>query len=267
VTSPSLPSRRQVVVRRRLVPAALVLAVAALLTAGLVPVLAAEPSSLAPEASNSASILIVSLDTQGTDSTDDDVLLDGAAFSVRADDGDGAFDVSLDALAYGPTPALGGLLDTALLGPGWYWVEVVSPAGYVGPPPILVELNTDGTRTCVWDADGLTECQANDAGADGLSWTMVLVRNAPSVTPTPTPAPTSVPTDPTTAPTGGVEGTTGRAAVTLPPTDRVGPGPEPASTPAAAWVVVLLIAFSTLMARAAMCTRAAAVRRSGPRLD
>lgn len=273
VTSPSLPSRRHTLARRRHLPAAVVLAAVALLSAGLAPALAAEPTAeptaIAPDSAASASILIVSLDTLGTNATDDDILLDGASFSVRADDGDRAFDASIDAVAFGPAHAVGGLLDTAKLGPGWYWVEAAPPAGYMGPPPILIELNTDGARTCVWGVDGLAECQANDAGAEDLSWTMVLVRNAPTAAPTtePTAVPTAAPTDPTTAPTGAVEGTTGRPAVTLPPTDRVGPGSEPASTPAAAWVVVLLLAFSTLTAWAAWSTRAAALRRSGPRPD
>lgn len=262
------PSLRVDPVRRRPVSAGAILAVAALLSAGLAPVLAAEPSAPAPEAAISASILIVSLDTRGTDSTDDDVLVDGSTFSVRLDDGDRAFDASLDAVADGPTPAPGGLLDTALLGPGWYWVETVAADGYEASPPILVELNTDGTKTCVWDAGGLTECQANDAGAEGLSWTMVLVRNAPSATPTaaPTPAPTAAPTDPTTAPTGAVEGETGRPAVTLPPTDRVNVGREPAPTPGVAGVVILLLLIAAMAVAIASSTRAAAVRRSGPHL-
>ncbi|MGK2849573.1 MAG: hypothetical protein ACSLFN_01465 [Candidatus Limnocylindrales bacterium] len=269
MTTPTPPARRVDSVRRRPLSAGAILAVAALLAVGLTPVLAAEASAAAPQAAASASILIVSLDTRGTDSTDDDVLVDGSSFSVRLDDGDRAFDASLDAVADGPTPATGGLLDTALLGPGWYWVDAVAPDGYEAPPPILIELNTDGTRTCVWEGSELSECQANDAGAEGLSWTMVLVRHAPSALPTATPtaAPTSAPTDPTTTPTGAVEGATGRPAVTLPPTDVVGAGREPASTPAAAWVVFLLIAFSTLTAWTAWSSRAAAVRRSGPRLD
>lgn len=282
MTSPTDPSRHQAVPQlRRLsagpvasgavlaVASAGALAVAALLSAGLAPVLAAEPSSPAPDAATSASILIVSLDTRGTDLTDDDVLLDRTVFSVHADDGDGAFDASLDAVAYGPIPAVGGLLDTSKLGPGQYWVDADPPAGYEAPPPILVELNTDATRTCVWDARGLTECQANDAGAEGLSWTMVLVRNAPAATPTPTPTPgpTAAPSDPTPGPTGEVQEATGRPAVTLPPTDRAGPGREPAAVPAAAWVIVLLLSFSAQIARAAWSTCAAAGRRPGPRLD
>lgn len=267
MTTPILPARRVDSVRRRPLSSGAILAVAALLSAGLAPVLAAEPSVPAPEVAASASILIVSLDTRGTDSIDDDVLVDGSSFAVRLDDGDRAFDASLDAAVDGPTPASGGLLDTAPLGPGWYWVDAVAPDGYEAPPPILIELNTDETRTCVWDAGGPIECQANDAGAEGLSWTMVLVRNAPAATPTsaPTSAPTAAPSDPTPGPTGEVQEATGRPAVTLPPTDRVGPGREPAAVPAAAWVIVLLLSFSALIARTARSRRAATVRRPGPR--
>ena len=269
MTTQTRPSRRQLVVYRRSRSVGVVLAVTALLSLGLVPASAAEPSSLAPEAATSAGILIVSLDSRGTDPTDDDVLLDGVSFSVRVDDGDRVFDETIDALAFGPTPAAGGLLDTAMLGPGWYWVQAASPDGYQGPPAILVELNTDASRTCVWDASGLVECQANDAGAEGLSWTMVLVRNTPSASPTETPteAPTSAPTNPTTAPTGAVEGTTGRPVVTLPPTDVLAAGREPSSTPAVAWVVVLLIAISLLAAWISQSARASTSRRSGPRRD
>lgn len=272
MTSQTRPTRRQLAVRRRPAAAGAVLAVAGLLSAGLAPALAAEPSSPAPETATTASILIVSLDTRGTDATDDDVLLDGTVFSVHADDGDGAFDPIADTVAFGPSPAVGGLLDSSRLEPGQYWVDADPPVGYETPPPTLVELNTDGTRTCVWEASGLTECQANDAGAEGLSWTMVLVRNAPTPAPTATPtatstpAPTPAPSDPTPAQTGEVQAATGRPAVTLPPTDRVGPGREPAAAPAAAWAIVLLLSLSALMARTAR-TRAATVRRPGPRLD
>lgn len=220
-----------------------------------------------------ASILIVSLDTLGTGPTDDDVLLDGSTFALLRDDGDRVFDTSRDAVAYGPMPAAGGLLDTAMLGPGWYWVDAVSPDGYQAPAATLVELNTDASRTCVWEARGLLECQANDPGAKGLSWTMVLVRNTPSTPPTPTPTPTptatptAAPTDPTTAPSGAVEGTTGRPVVTLPPTDILAAGRDPASTPAAIWVVVLLMACSTLTAWLSRSARAATTRRSSPHRD
>lgn len=262
-------SGHHAIAHRRLVAAGALLAVAALLSAGLAPVLAADPSAPTDGTATSASILVVSLDTVGTDATDDDVLLDATTIAVHADDGDGAFDPVADAIAFGPAPAVGGLLDTAKLGPGRYWVDAVPPAGYEAPPPILVELNTDGTRTCVWDARGLTECQANDAGAEGLSWTMVLVRSAPSASPTATPAPdpTAAPTDPTPVPTGEVQEATGRPAVTLPPTDLVGAGREPASAPAAAWAIVLLLSLSAMLARAARSTSNATVRPSRPRPD
>lgn len=211
-------------------------------------------------------MLIVSLDTLGTDTTDDDVLLDGTTITVHADDGDGAFDSVVDAVAFGPTGAVGGLLDSSQLVPGRYWVDADPPAGYEAPLPLLVELNTDGTMTCVWDEGGLTECQANDAGAEGLSWTMVLVRNAPSATPTatPLPAPTAVPTDPSAAPTGEVLEATGRPSVTLPPTDRVGAGVEPTAAPSLSWVLVLLLSICTLLVGAARSTRTAAERSPGP---
>lgn len=265
MTTQTRPSRRQVVVHRRSAWGGVVLSIAAVLSAGLMPVSAAEPSSPVPEAATTASILIVSLDTLGTGTTDDDVLLDGSSMSVRTDDGDRVFNAAIDALAFGPAPAAGGLLDTALLGPGWYWVETASPDGYEAPAAILVELNTDASRTCVWDTTGLVECQANDAGAEGLSWTIVLVRNTPSAPPTA--VPTSSSTDPTTAPSGAVEGTTGRPAVTLPPTDVLAAGRDTSSTPATAWVVFLLIACSTLTAWVARSTRAATTRRSGSRQD
>lgn len=253
---------------RRPIAAGALLAAVALLGAGLSPVLAAEPSPLAPDAT-SATILIVSLDTLGTDATDDDVLLDGTTVTVHADDGDGAFDPAVDAVAFGPTAAAGGLLDTSQLASGRYWVLAAPPAGYEAPGPLLVELNTDGTMTCVWDDGGLAECQANDAGAEGLSWTMVLVRNAPIATPTATPtlAPTAAPTDPGAAPTGEVQEATGRPSVTLPPTDRVGAGVEPSAAPALSWVLVLLLSLCTLLVGAARSTRTAAERRPGPRRD
>lgn len=250
---------------RRAAASGTVLAIAALLTAGLVPALAAEPPVDAP----AASLLIVSLDSLATDAIDDDVLLDGTTVTIHADDGDAAFDPTADGVAFGPAAVAGGLLDTARLGPGRYWVSTTPPAGYDAPSPILVDLNTDGSMTCVWDAGGLTECQANDAGAEGLSWTMVLVRNAPTATPTATPTadPTAAQTDPTATSTGAVEGTTGRPTLTLPPTDRVGQDRASAAPHTAAWVVLLLVAASASAVWAAWSTRAAAARRRGPRSD
>lgn len=250
VTSSTRPPRRPV--------AGAALAFATLFSLGAVPALAAEPSAPAAEAA-SASILIVTLDTQGTLATDDDILLDGVLVAVRADDGDGAFDPALDAVISGPAVAVGGLLDTQKLGPGRYWVDADPPTGHEAPAPILVELNTDGSRTCVWDAAGLIECQANDAGAEGLSWTMVLVRNAPAATPTasPAPAPTAVPTDPTPAPTGEVHEANGRPAVTLPPTDRAATIRERPDSAPPLWVLLLLASLSVVMARAARSSRAA----------
>lgn len=252
VTSSTRPPHRPV--------AGAALAFATLFSLGAAPVLAAEPSAPGADAA-SASILIVTLDTHGTLATDDDTLLDGVLVAVHADDGDGAFDPGLDAVVAGPMPAVGGLLDTQKLGSGRYWVDADPLTGHEAPPPILVELNTDGSRTCVWDAAGLIECQANDAGAEGLSWTMVLVRNAPAATPSPTasppPAPTAVPTDPAPAPTGEVHEATGRPAVTLPPTDRAatsGERPDPAP---ATWVLLFLASLIVVMTRAARRSRAA----------
>ena len=158
-----------------------------------------------PSEEVTASILIAKFDTRGTADTDDDVMLDGASFEVYLDDGDETFDDG-DELVFGPATTEDGLLDTDQLEAGQYWiVEAVVPAGFTGSDPILVELNTDSSVTCVWDALGLIECEENVDNVDGLSWTIVLVDNAPIAS--------------TPSPTGGVGGATGTPRRD-PPADR-----------------------------------------------
>ena len=170
------------------------------------------PTAAPTEGPTEASILIAKLDSRGTDTPEDDVLLDGASFEVYLDDGDEAFDDG-DELVFGAAATSEGMLDTDLLEAGWYWiVEVVVPEGYTGSDPILVELNTDPSITCIWDSHGLIECEDNEGDVDDLSWTIVLVDNTP----------VSGPTDaPPTGGVGGATGTPGGAGVTLPPTDTL----------------------------------------------
>jgi hypothetical protein len=175
----------------------------------------AEPT--APPLASAASILIAVFDSQSTADPDDDTLLDAGVFAVHLDDGDGIFEPAADALVFGPAEANGGLLDTADLPAGRYWiVQTATPAGYRPAAPVLAELNLDSTVTCLWDATGPLECHVNDVGAEDLSWTIAVVVNDPL--PSATVAPTEAP-EPTAAGTGGVEGATGTPAVTLPPTD------------------------------------------------
>ena len=139
-----------------------------------------------------------------------------------------------------------GLLDTDQLEPGWYWiVEAVVPAGFVGSDPILVELNTDASVTCAWDALGLIECEDNTGDVTELSWTIVLVDNSP--------------VEETPAPTGGVGGATGTPGlpgITLPPTDTLSDGPDVLAGDG--WRLILL-AMAGLMAAALLLTPATAV--------
>ena len=192
-----------------------------------------------------ASILIAKYDTKGTDSLDDDEALDGATFEVWMDDGDEAFDSTKDTLVFGPETTTGGLLDTDPLAEGWYWiVETVVPAGYTGSDPILVELNLDSEVTCIWDAQGLVGCEANDGEVESLSWTIVEVENSP--------------VQPTQTPTGGVGGATGTPNITLPPTDAVLGGTTPAT--GEGWRLILL-AMAGLLAATLLLTPARAVVR------
>ena len=159
------------------------------------------PRRATPTPDVTASILIAKFDTRGTADTDDDLMLDGASFEVYLDDGDETFDAG-DELVFGPATTKDGLLDTDRLEAGQYWiVELVVPTGFTGSDPILVDLNTDSSATCVWDAEGLIECEENVGNVDDLSWTIVLVDNTPIAS--------------TPAPTGGVGGATGT------PGDRV----------------------------------------------
>ena len=192
-----------------------------------------------------ASILIAKYDTKGTDSLDDDEALDGATFEVWMDDGDEAFDSTTDTLVFGPETTTGGLLDTDPLAESWYWiVETVVPAGYTGSDPILVELNLDSEVTCIWDAQGLVGCEANDGEVESLSWTIVEVENSP--------------VQPTQTPTGGVGGATGTPNITLPPTDSVLGGTTPAT--GEGWRLILL-AMAGLLAATLLLTPARAVVR------
>ena len=232
----------------------------------------AEPT---PEPTTTASILIVNIDTRGTDDEGDDTLLDGAVFEVYADDGDGAFDPGGETLVDGPTDAPGGMVDTADLPAGRYWiVQSTFPAGYMGAAPFLVELNLDGSVSCLWTAHGLQECDLNDQGSEHLSWTIAIVDNHPLPDPVetsaPTDAPTEAPTDapaptdaaPTDPPTGGVAGATGtpgNAGLTLPPTDVVAGGASSGSDAGARMAVVLLAAAA--LAAALLAPRRSLGRR------
>ena len=194
-----------------------------------------------------ASILIAKVDNRGTADAGDDVLLDGASFEVYLDDGDETFDDG-DELVFGAAETDAGLLDTDELEAGWYWiVEAVVPTGFVGGDPILVELNTDASVSCIWDAEGLIGCEDNTGDVNGLSWTIVLVDNSPI--------------EETPAPTGGVGGATGTPGVpgiTLPPTDTLSGGTD---VPAGDGWRLILLAMAGLMAAALLVTPATVVVR------
>jgi hypothetical protein len=175
-------------------------------------------------------------------------MLDGASFSVYRDNGDEIFG-SGDQLAFGPATTEQGLLDTSHLASGWYWiVETVVPEGYVGSDPTLVELNTDSKITCIWDAAGLIECDDNVGNVRELSWTIVLVDNAPIATPT--------------GGVGGATGTPGAPTITLPPTDTLPGGP---TTPAGDGWRLILLAMAGLMAAGLLLTPATVVVRRNDR--
>jgi prealbumin domain-containing protein len=188
-----------------------------------------------------ASILIAKVDNNGTADPDDDMLLDGASFEVYLDDGDQTFDDG-DELVFGPAEAVDGLVDTDQLQAGWYWiVEAVVPAGFTGSDPILVELNTDSSVICIWDASGELECFENgNIDVEGLSLTIVLVDNSPIEA---TPAPTGG--------VGGATGTPGVPGVTLPPTDTLSDG---SSAPAGDGWRLILMAMAGLMAAGLLVT-------------
>jgi hypothetical protein len=201
-----------------------------------------------PTPNVTASILIAKFDTRGTADTNDDVMLDGASFAVYLDNGDKTFG-SGDELVFGAAPTVDGLLDTSQLEAGWYWiVEAVVPAGFTGSDPILVQLNTDSSVTCAWDAIGLIDCLENPEDVQGLSWTIVFVDNSPVVVPTPAP----------TGGVGGATGTPGVPGVTLPPTDTLSAGP---SAPAGDGWRLILLAMAGLMAAALLVTPARVVVR------
>jgi hypothetical protein len=171
------------------------------------------PTETPDDEGDQASILIAKVDNRGTEDPDDDVLLDGASFEVYADDGDETFDAD-DELVFGPAVATGGMLDTDLLDEGDYWiVESTVPDGFEGSDPILVELNVDPSKTCIWDSAGLIECEVNQDEED-LSLTIVIVDNTPEESVQPTDRPN---------PTGDVGGAVGtpRPRATLPATDTL----------------------------------------------
>jgi hypothetical protein len=205
------------------------------------------PTSTPPptEGPQQASILIAKVDNKGTADPDDDVALDGATFEVRLDDGDGVFETDQDVLVFGPEAAAGGLLDTSLLDEGKYWiVETGVPSGFDGSDPILVELNTDDSQTCLWDAAGLIGCEPNQGDVSELSWTIVIVDNTPH--------------HPPTGEVGGATGTpAGSAKATLPATDTLDGTSQPAGEN---WRLILL-AMAGLLTAMLMLTPARAVVR------
>ena len=208
------------------------------------------PAPAPTEQPREASILIAKLDNNGTATQDDDVLLDGAKFEVWLDDGDSVFETGEDTLVFGPADAADGLLDTDVLPGGTYWlVETVVPAGFVGSDPILVELNVDPSKVCIWDASGLLECVPNDQ--ESLSLTIVIVDNTPEATP---------------APTGGVGGATGtpKPRVTLPPTDTID-GIASSAPAGDGWRLVLL-GLAAMLAASLLLTPARVVVRKDDRI-
>lgn len=174
----------------------------------------------------------------GTPELEDDLPLDGATFEVYADDGDEAFDDTLDTLVFGPAAATNGRVETGLLDPGWYWIiETIVPDGFTGSDPILVELNLDSEVTCIWDAAGLVDCVGNDGENEESSWTWVEVENTPE--------------DP--SPTGSTLGETGTPEITLPPTDTVTGANDAGASQG--WRLVIL-AMAGLIAAALLLTPA-----------
>ena len=210
-----------------------------------------KPTETPGDEEDQASILIAKVDNRGTEDPDDDVLLDGASFKVYADDGDETFDAG-DELVFGPAVATGGMLDTDLLDEGDYWiVESTVPDGFEGSDPILVELNLDASKTCIWDSAGLIECEANQDEED-LSLTIVIVDNTPeqSVQPTEKPKPTGD--------VGGAVGTP-RPRATLPATDTLdGITTSPAGD---SWRIVLLAMAGVLTAMLMLTPGRPVVRR------
>jgi hypothetical protein len=207
------------------------------------------PTETPGDEEDQASILIAKVDNRGTEDPDDDVLLGGASFEVYADDGDETFDAD-DELVFGPAVATGGMLDTELLDEGDYWiVESTVPDGFEGSDPILVELNVDPSKTCIWDSAGLIECEANQDEED-LSLTIVIVDNTPEQS-----------VQPTTKPTGDVGGAVGtpRPRATLPATDTLdGISTSPAGD---SWRIVLLAMAGVLTAMLMLTPARSVVRR------
>jgi hypothetical protein len=141
------------------------------------------------------------------------------------------------------------MLDTDLLDEGKYWiVESTVPSDYVGSDPILVELNVDESKTCVWDADGLIECEPSDEQT--VSFTIVLVDNTPK----------------SEEPTGGVNPATGTPApaasarATLPATDTLDAA---SSAPLGDNWRIVLLAMAGVLTAALMLTPGRSVVRRG----
>ena len=209
-----------------------------------------------PSEGAQASILIAKVDNRGTTDPDDDVLLDGASFEVWADDGDEVFETGQDELVFGPAEATGGMLDTDLLDEGDYWiVETTVPAGFEGSDPVLVELNVDPAVTCIWDADGLIDCEPNEGEPNDLSLTIVIVDNTPEASVQPTEQP---------KPTGDVGGAVGtpRPRATLPATDTLDAA---SSAPASDSWRLLLLAMAGVLTATLMLTPARSVVRKEAR--
>jgi hypothetical protein len=198
------------------------------------------PSDPPSQAPAEGAIEIQKIDNKGTQSFEDDVLLNGASFALYRDNGDSAYSAVTDTLVSGPSAAVDGTLTIEHLTAGSYWVvETVVPAGFTGTDPILVALNLDPSLVCLWDRDGLHGCE--EADGDG-PLDVVFVDN--------TPKPNGS-TQPASSPNGEVQGVRGTPGATPPATDTIGNVSDISS---GSWRIVLaglaiLIAISLLFTR------------------
>jgi hypothetical protein len=202
-----------------------------------------QPSQPPTQGPAEGAIEIQKIDNKGTQDFEDDVLLNGASFALYRDNGDSAYSAVTDTLVSGPSAATDGTLMIEHLTSGSYWVvETVVPAGFTGSDPILIVLNLDPTKVCLWDRDGLHGCE--DADGDG-PLDVVFVDNTPTGS------------DQPAAPSGEVQGVRGTPNATPPATDTIG---NASDTNGGSWRIVLagvavLIAVSLLFTRPTRANR------------
>ena len=173
---------------------------------------AATPTST-PEPPVAPPIIAAKVDDQGTSDPADDLIVGGATFEFRADDGDHVYEpTGDDAPVLATVEATHGFAVFTPPAPGQYWVtEVSAPPGLDTAPPQLVSYSVPSTPQNCSVVRSVSHCVLDEDASGGF--VVVVISDSPS---------------------GGVESGTGGG--TLPATDTGSDGTGPS-----AWIALVAV--------------------------